>query len=86
MERPQPRICNVIRQVSFLTVCARRGARLFDSECRAEIPGRRPFATVASGGMRASVSDAIGGVLASLIIFRVSCRSQAVQAGNLRLK
>jgi hypothetical protein len=36
--------------------------------------------------MRASVSDAIGGVLASLMIFRVSCRSQAEQAGNLRLK
>jgi hypothetical protein len=36
--------------------------------------------------MRASGGDAIGGVLASLMIFRVSRRSQAVQAGNLRLK
>jgi hypothetical protein len=52
----------------------------------AETSGRRPFAAVVSGGMRASVSGAIGGVLASLMIFRVSCRSQAVQAGNLRLK
>jgi hypothetical protein len=41
---------------------------------------------VVGGGMRVSGGDAIGGVLALLMIFRASRRSWAVHAGNMRLK